>query len=182
MSARRITWSVLSMSCVALVLGLLILASSSSGNRQLLRAGARLKYHANASRAASHPVIQRCLAQVQMVPDSMVASVDMSRCQITLHHIKLLKKTDHVEILVLYDSGLTDELAANLPVLPELREVDLSHTMITDSGLERLARQPRLVEVDVSFTHLTDAGIEKLLGIGRISRLGVSAGRLHLKS
>ena len=67
------------------------------------------------------------------------------------------------------NSGITDKEAANLKALgPNITELDLSSTKITDETLKLIGTFTRLTRLDLSTTAITDAGLAQL---GKLTNL-----------
>ncbi|MEJ7595038.1 MAG: hypothetical protein WKF77_26230 [Planctomycetaceae bacterium] len=46
-----------------------------------------------------------------------------------------------------------------------LVDLDLSHTLVTDAGMQHMCHLPKLQTVDLTHTSVTDAGVESLRSI-----------------
>lgn len=73
--------------------------------------------------------------------------------------------------LDLSNTGLTDEMTAEIPALPYLANLNLGHTGISDASLDDLARFPRLKKLNVFQTNITDAGLDKLKSLASLEHL-----------
>lgn len=73
--------------------------------------------------------------------------------------------------LDLSNSGLTDEMAAEIPTLPYLESLNLGHTGISDATLDNFDRFPRLKKLNVFQTNITDAGLERLKSLVSLKQL-----------
>jgi len=69
----------------------------------------------------------------------------------------------HVSILSLAGSRITDKSLKLLENYPGLLSVNLSHTGVTDKGMESLAKLPSLSGIDLAGTNVTDAGLDALI-------------------
>ncbi len=80
---------------------------------------------------------------------------------------------------VRYISGgptFDDGALAQLRAFPELEYLSAGYTLITDQGLEALARSGRMHEIkslDLSYTKVTDRGLPHLAGFPALTRLGL---------
>ncbi len=59
--------------------------------------------------------------------------------------------------------------------LPQLRELDLGNTKVTDAGLEHLKGLWQLQELRLSGTEVTDAGLEHLKGLRQLRTLDLTS-------
>jgi|GEM_PF-2034355 len=63
---------------------------------------------------------------------------------------------------------------AFLQELPELRQLDLQDTTITDAGLEHLSGLSELVRLNLKGTFVSDAGLRRVKGLSRLEHLDLS--------
>jgi|GEM_PF-3194631 len=89
-----------------------------------------------------------------------------------------LAQVPELQELHLSVSGITDADLARLPVLRELRVLLLGGTRITDAGLRTLARFPALTVLDLTDTAITDAGLAQLVALSTLTTLIVSGTRI----
>ncbi len=62
-------------------------------------------------------------------------------------------------------------LGPGLSEVPNLTDLDLSDTRITDKGLDNLYRLTALEKLDLSGTPITDAGLDRLKGLTKLREL-----------
>lgn len=74
--------------------------------------------------------------------------------------------------------GFRDEWLKHLAVFPELREVGLVGTALTDAGLEWLQQTPQLQTLTLNETGVTDSGLAKLSACARLQTLDVRGTRV----
>jgi hypothetical protein len=67
-----------------------------------------------------------------------------------------------LQLLMLQNTGLTDEDLVELKGFFRLRVLSLAQTRVTDAGLEHLTGLKNLVELYLKDTAVTDKGIAKL--------------------
>ena len=66
--------------------------------------------------------------------------------------------------MVLSNTHITDSSIKHLANFSNLETLDLSHTDITDEGIDDIvANFPNLKTLDLSWTHVTDKGVRKLM-------------------
>ncbi len=71
-------------------------------------------------------------------------------------------------------SACTDEkLAALLPLAPNIAQLDLGRTSVTDAGLATVAKLPLLVRLDLRNTKVTDKGLESLTALKKLQSLNL---------
>jgi hypothetical protein len=90
--------------------------------------------------------------------------VDMKGMTVTEGHFRRLKEVVNVAELDLSKSTITDDQLGQMREVgaaATLFKIDLSHTQVTDAGLERLEGLPLLANVVVTGTRVTAAGAEK---------------------
>ena len=93
----------------------------------------------------------------------------------------------NVEGVRSYEMSEADIALPYLRELPRLWELDLSHTQVTDAGLERLKGLTQLRWLSLANTHVTDAGLRHLMGLTHLEQLYLSdtqvtdGGLQHLK-
>lgn len=66
----------------------------------------------------------------------------------------------------------------HLPLLRNLRDINLSHNKLGDRALASLARCPRLAWVNLSHTRVTDHGLVALAPLSRLRDLRLSSTRV----
>ncbi len=96
-----------------------------------------------------------------------------------------------VIIVYLCDTPLTDAdletLSGHLETLPDLKELDLDGTRVTDAWLEHLKGLANLRALNLSNTQVSDAGLQHLKGMTNLEALDLdgtqvtNAGLVHLK-
>lgn len=96
--------------------------------------------------------------------DSGMRRIELNGCQaITAAGLKTLSQVESLETIKL--SGLqsvTDEILAHLAVLPDVNNLDLHETPVTDKGLQALERMTSLRELRIYQTQVTAAGVARL--------------------
>lgn len=75
----------------------------------------------------------------------------------------------HIGVLVLARTGVTDAACTLIARMPRLVRLDLRDTKVSDSGVARLRALPELVVLNLFATAVTDASLESL---GAMPRLG----------
>lgn len=101
-------------------------------------------------------------ARDEAAPGNPVTSVDLgmrSADDSTLEHVA---RFPQLKELSLWGTGITDAGLQRLEGLVELEKVDLSDTAVTDAGLQHLKRLPKLKEVGLKNTRVTVAGVREL--------------------
>ena len=73
-----------------------------------------------------------------------------------------------------YILNVQDNVVATLAGLPELRELSLAHTGVTDEGLKVLADFPELQVLTLAHTEVTDAGLKELAKLKGLQTLDLS--------
>jgi internalin A len=72
--------------------------------------------------------------------------------------------------------NVQDNVVATLAGLPELRELNLARTGVTDEGLKVLADFPKLQVLNLAYTGVTDAGLKELAKLKGLQTLDLSGG------
>lgn len=86
-----------------------------------------------------------------------------------------LRRNADAAVVQMANPDVTDRTLTYLDGMTALRELDLSHTRVSDAGLRVLARLPRLRTLRLRDTRLTDAGLTEALGpIETLTRLDVA--------
>ncbi|MFI5455637.1 MAG: hypothetical protein ACHRXM_09315 [Isosphaerales bacterium] len=92
--------------------------------------------------------------------------VDLSNSKVGDEELARLQRMpgfQHLSMLSLAGSRITDKSLKLLESYPGLISVNLSHTGVTDKGLESLAKLPSLSNINLSGTNVTDAGLDALI-------------------
>jgi hypothetical protein len=79
----------------------------------------------------------------------------------------------HVARISPYDEKFTDDHVSLLLAFPELRDLDVSRTAITDAGVRRLAGLTRLVVLDVSDRPLSEETLRLLASCRQLRELRI---------
>jgi len=87
-----------------------------------------------------------------------------------LAHLRGLKG---LQLLGLWDTGITSAGLSHLKGLTGLRDLELSGTKIADPGLAHLVGLTRLRNLDLGRTKITDAGLANLKGLAGLRDLGL---------
>ncbi len=88
--------------------------------------------------------------------------------------VRRLQQFPHLHSLYLNDTSVGDAGLESLQDLGKLRVLQLPGTAITDRGLQTIASQwPDLVELRVGRTRVTDAGLRHLSGMKHLQALGL---------
>ncbi|MCL2305034.1 MAG: hypothetical protein FWC43_06785 [Planctomycetaceae bacterium] len=120
-------------------------------------------------------------------PDDVVGVPNMDNKPVsTLKQLKLDNtETDDAELekicrthpelveLTLGGTKVTDAGLVHLAQLPKLKKVRLSKTAITDTGMNALAQCKQLEDIDVSQTVISDGGVKELAELSRLKRLNL---------
>lgn len=93
---------------------------------------------------------------------------------ITLPTIQAIAKRSELEQVDLAETPIDDASAAALLAMPHMRVLRLDRTMVSDAAL-RGAASPELAELYVSTTRVTDAGLELLDRLPKLEALGAGA-------
>lgn len=78
-----------------------------------------------------------------------------------------------VDFLVNRDQTTDDKIASIAAVKNQLAHLDLSRTVVTDSGLAPLKGLPRLTRLDLHSTQVTDAGVKHLADLPNLTYLNL---------
>ncbi|MCE9555260.1 MAG: hypothetical protein K8T91_18065 [Planctomycetes bacterium] len=77
---------------------------------------------------------------------------------------------------------INDASLRQLPVLPELQSLDLSHSDVTSAGLDLLSRQPRLTALHLMHQEISAAGIESIAKLPELKCLLLQGARIDAKA
>ena len=108
-----------------------------------------------------------------LVNDLQAKCVNLTGTQVTdakLANLRL-KAFHDLEMLNLWDTGITDAGLEHLKDLSYLQSLSLNDKQITDAGLMKLTVLRRLQKLDLAGTKVTDAGLETLTGLDQLRRL-----------
>jgi hypothetical protein len=84
---------------------------------------------------------------------------------------------DSVEVKLSWKT--TDaQLAEKLKEIPEVGNLNLSRTKVTDAGLVYLKGLEKLKKLRLNFTRITDAGLVHLAGLSNLKQLGLQRTRV----
>jgi hypothetical protein len=75
--------------------------------------------------------------------------------------------------LALQGTQVTDAGLVHLQLLPKLRKIRLAKTAITDAGMKNLAKCETLVDIDVSQTKIGDSSVGELRALPRLRNLNL---------
>ncbi len=78
-----------------------------------------------------------------------------------------------VEWISTYHKTTDKEIEQILHIAPNVVEVDLSRTKVTDDGLKHIGKLARLTHLNLSRTQITDKGIEHLSGLRSLEYLNL---------
>lgn len=93
-------------------------------------------------------------------PQQPLIGVDFASLPINDDEIRaLLRHNPELEWLNLNGTGITDEVLFDVARLPNLTELCLANTRVTDAGLAELTAAKGLIVLTVSGTSITDAGL-----------------------
>jgi len=84
---------------------------------------------------------------------------------------KICRENPELVELTLGGTKITDVGLAHLPLLAKLKKIRLSNTVITDAGMNALAKCERLEDIDVSQTKISD--VAELRVLPRLKRLNL---------
>jgi hypothetical protein len=87
--------------------------------------------------------------------------------------LRHIPRPDQLEVLNLWNSGITDRHAGELARFKHLRRLNLSSTDIGDVTIERISTLAEIETLDVGFTNITDESVRFLLGMSRLRELNV---------
>lgn len=99
--------------------------------------------------------------------------VDLSTLAITDQLLKRVGTVKTIEKLVLSHTKVTDKGLEYITELP-LVELDLSGTVVTDSCLSDVAKIPTLSKVDLASTRVTDSGLSTLRSLPKLVSIDLS--------
>jgi hypothetical protein len=80
-----------------------------------------------------------------------------------------------LEVLILYNTGVTDTKLKELANLKALKGLDLGGTPVTDKGLKELAGLTGLSNLVLNSTKITDAGLKELAGFKALHKLNLDS-------
>jgi hypothetical protein len=86
---------------------------------------------------------------------------------------KICRQNPELVELTLGNTKITDAGLVHLLQLPKLRKIRLSRTAITDAGMKDLAKCETLEDVDVSQTKIGGYGVGELRALPRLKRLNL---------
>ena len=86
---------------------------------------------------------------------------------------KICRENPELVELTLGGTKITDAGLTYLPLLKKLRKIRLSNTAVTDSGMLSLAGCERLEDVDLSQTKIGDLGVWELVKLPRLKNLNL---------
>lgn len=78
-----------------------------------------------------------------------------------------------VEWISTYHKTTDKEIEQILHIAPNVVEVDLSRTKVTDEGLKHIGKLARLTHLNLSRTQITDKGLEHLSGLRSLQHLNL---------
>ena len=78
-----------------------------------------------------------------------------------------------IVVVDLYDTEFGDAEMAHLSTLTRLERLELTHTRVTDDGIEDLMGLTKLKHLKLCYTELSDTGLENLKGLAKLERLEV---------
>jgi hypothetical protein len=85
-----------------------------------------------------------------------------SNWSFTDRHAAALSRLPQLEELSLARSNISDSALGHLSSKQPLRRLDVSHTLVTDAGVEHIARFQELERLDLTETLVTDEGVKLL--------------------
>ncbi len=113
--------------------------------------------------------------QVQLVKTGKASEIDIREKPISGDNALLvLQNTVGLRKLNLDNSPVTDAGLASLGPMPELRDLSLTRTLITDDAIVMIARQfPSLVSLRLDRTAITDKGLSGLKSLTSLQQLSL---------
>ena len=122
-----------------------------------------------------------CDSKPQPPPENTVAGHPAGQRQLRLDNTdtddaeleRICRENPELVDLTLGATKITDAGLEYLPQLTKLRKIRLSKTAITDAGMSTLATCERLEDVDVSQTKIGDSGVGELRALPRLKRLNL---------
>jgi len=121
--------------------------------------------------------------ELHLLPNLMLVLTESGITDDGLEHVQHL---DNLRGLVLENTGITDRGAALIARIHSLRRLDLSGTEITDQGVRYLSTLPQLEELSLSDTAITDDGLAAVSSMDSLTTLKLEetavgdTGLLHL--
>ena len=121
------------------------------------------------SHQAGEPV-----AEEPVVPTSPVKQLKLDNTATGDEELaKICRENPELLELTLGGTQVTDAGLTYLPQLAKLKKIRLSKTAITDAGMKALARCERLEDLDVSQTAVGDPGVLELASLPRLKRINL---------
>ncbi|AMV20347.1 protein kinase domain-containing protein [Planctomyces sp. SH-PL14] len=138
--------------------------------RQVLETGSRVVVHIGAGNGStiSSGAEQRVLTKVQEIPrvPFTIVRVDaIANPRFRDVDLEPLRAIPELEDLALAQSGVTDEGLAIVAALPRLSSLNISNMPVTDASLERLSGLKWLRTLQLDMTSVTAEGLAKLSAV-----------------
>jgi hypothetical protein len=111
------------------------------------------------------------LAVLKLAPT--LQKVDLTATYFTDKAIQHLVDLPNLHELILTDTRVTDAGLAELSQFKTIQKLDLSELMITDDGLSHLATMPNLTDLTVDSPAVTDVGLAQLGALPNLKTLDV---------
>jgi hypothetical protein len=92
--------------------------------------------------------------------------------------VRQIAQFDHLQVLLLDQTGVTDAACKELAKLKELRALTLSKTNVSDEGLYYLRNSTQLAELDLHDTRVTGFGLRHLQEMANLKELSLANTRV----
>lgn len=104
-----------------------------------------------------------CLKLLDTLKPGSIQGLDVDGSIVTVEYLKKIEKQKSLRTLVLRGTDLEDkDLIGVMKHLPQLVEMDIGYTKITDKSLAALAKMPHLTTLRLRKTAITKAGLKYL--------------------
>jgi len=101
-------------------------------------------------------------AEMDLSPEGRIASVELSRTQVTDDDLRHLDRLPRVWCVSLYDTQVTDRGLKFLAHLHNLKWLDVENTAVTGTGLRELTGLEKIITVWAGGTGVTSEEFEQL--------------------
>jgi hypothetical protein len=107
----------------------------------------------------------------QLAKLSQLATIDFTQSPVTDGQVnELVVKLPNLTQVILSKTGISDAALVGLAKAPMLQFLTLADTGVTDKGMADVGRLTRMINLDLSRTKVTDAGIKHLTGLETLGR------------
>ena len=119
-----------------------------------------------------------CLGFTSLISNLLVELVELELSNVNFVNdgtMRMLKAQGKLKKLVLTHTYITDAGLEHISNLTELIELDISYNLITDSGLKHLSNLTKLKNLNISSYRITDAGLKHLSNLTKLKNLNISS-------